>query len=116
MSSKPPKKLVVEFNVTGLSPEQIASLEAAASAQGEASDGSGGKHYEKGGPGHPDALSVTPKIIHRGRGKYLSIEFDVTGFTKMEIDYLATEAGIQAEADEDDFVARPDVPVTTTIK
>lgn len=102
MSKKTPKKLVVEFDVTALSKAQTSALAGAAIAQGEASDGQGGKRYYKGETeGHPDAPFLNSKVAKRGKRKILAISFDVTGFTKSEIGYLASEVEVQAEGDDD---------------
>ena len=101
MSKKSPKHLVVEFDVTGLSKAQISALEGQAVPQGEASDGQGGKHYYKGeSDGHPDAPFRGSKVTTHGKRKILTVEFDVTGFTKSEIGYLASEVEVQAEEND----------------
>jgi hypothetical protein len=101
VSKKNPKKLVVEFDVTDLSKAQIGALEGQAVPQGEASDGQGGKRYYKGETeGHPDAPFLGSKVTKRGKRKILAVEFDVTGFTKSEIGYLASEVEVQAEEND----------------
>jgi hypothetical protein len=96
------KKLVVEFDVTGLTKAQSGALSGDAVAQGEASDGQGGKRYYKGETeGHPDAPFLGSKVTKRGKRKALTIEFDVTDFTKTEIGYLASEVEVQAEGNDD---------------
>jgi hypothetical protein len=101
VSKKNPKKLVVEFDVTDLSKAQIGALEGQAVPQGEASDGQGGKRYYKGETeGHPDAPFLGSKVAKRGKRKILAVEFDVTGFTKSEIGYLASEVEVQAEEND----------------
>lgn len=72
MSKKSPKTLVVEFDVTGLTKAQIGALAGAAIAQGEPSDGQGGKHYDKGETeGHPNAPFLGDKVVTRGKKKLL---------------------------------------------
>jgi hypothetical protein len=102
MSKKVPKKLVVTFNVTGLSKAQIGALEGQAVPQGEPSDGQGGDRYEKGESegGHPNAPFLGSKVVKRGKQKFLDVTFDVTGFTKSEIGYLASEVEVQAEEND----------------
>lgn len=125
MSKKSPKKLVVEFDVTDLTKSQIAQLEGEAIAQGEASDGQGGKRYYKGETeGHPDAPFLGSKIIKRGKRKLLAVTFNVTGFTKIEIGYLASETEVQAESSDSEEWSgdsdlnrpgHPDVAVTSKV-
>ncbi len=101
MSKQTPKKLVVEFDVTGLTKAQISALEGQAIPQGEASDGQGGKRYYKGETeGHPDAAFLGSKVAKHGKRKILAVEFNVTGFTKNEIGYLASEVEVQAEEND----------------
>lgn len=92
------KILVVEFDVTKLSKTALGALELDATAQGEASDGEGGKHYE-GETGHPDAPLVSSRVTKPARGQrsLLRVEFDVSGFTKDQIGWLASETEAQAE-------------------
>lgn len=125
MSKKSKKTLVVEFDVTALTAPQVAALTGAAIAQREASDGQGGKHYDKGETeGHPDAPFLGDQLTPRGKKKLLILKFDVTGFTKQEIGYLASEVEVQAEENDDveliiDGVAQdgsyPSVPVTSKV-
>lgn len=125
MSKKAPKTLVVEFDVTGLTKAQIGALAGAAIAQGEASDGQGGKRYYKGETeGHPDAPFLGDQVAARGKKKVLVLKFDVTGFNKQEIGYLASEVEVQAEENDDagliidgvpQNVTYPSVPVTSKI-
>jgi hypothetical protein len=124
MNKKSPKILIVEFDVTGLSKAQISALEGQAIPQGEASDGQGGKHYDKGeSEGHPNAPFRGSKVTTRGKRQVLAVEFDVTGFTKREIGYLASEVEVQAEANDAGLiidgvpqnVVYPDVPVTSKV-
>lgn len=124
MSKKSSKKLVVEFDVTGLTKAQIAALEGQAVPQGEASDGQGGKRYYKGETeGHPDAPFLGSKVTKRGKRSNLAIAFDVTGFTKSEIGYLASEVEVQAEGNDADLIINgvpqnvvyPSVSVTSKV-
>lgn len=117
------KILVIEFDVTDLSKAQISALEGHAIPQGEESDGQGGKRYYKGETeGHPDAPLLGSKVAKRGKRKVLTVEFDVTGFTKSEIGYLASEVEVQAEGNDAGLIINgvpqnvvyPDVPVITT--
>lgn len=119
------KKLVVEFDVTGLSKAQISALEGQAVPQGEPSDGQGGNRYYKGETeGHPNAPFLDSKLTKRRKKKILTVEFDVTGFTKSEIGYLASEVEIQAEGNDDSGliingvpqnIVYPSVPVTNKV-
>jgi len=114
--SKRCTKLEVSFDVTSLSKTEIGALEGEAVAQGEASDGQGGKRYYKGKPGHPDASLLDSKIVKRGETKrggatLLVLTFDVTGFTKDEIGYLASEVEVQAEESDE----HPSVTVRTRL-
>lgn len=122
--SKKTKTLVVEFVVTDLSKAQIGALEGQAAAQGEASDGEGGKRYFKGETeGHPDAPFLGSKIAKRGKSKILTLRFDITGFTKSEIGYLASEIEVQAEENDAGLIIRgvpqnvvyPSVAVTSKV-
>ncbi len=124
MSKKTSKTLVVEFDVTGLTKAQIGALAGAAVAQGEASDGQGGKRYYKGETeGHPDAPFLGEAVAARGKKKILVLRFDVTGFNKQEIGYLASEVEVQAEENDAGLiidgvpqnVVYPSVPVTSKI-
>lgn len=124
MSKKPPKTLVVEFDVTGLTKVQVGALAGAAIVQGEASDGQGGKRYYKGETeGHPDAPFLGDQVAARGKKKILVLKFDVTGFNKQEIGYLASEVEVQAEENDAGLiidgvpqnVVFPSVPVTSKI-
>jgi len=121
---KSPKILVVEFDVTGLSKIQISALEGQAIPQGEPSDGQGGDRYYKGETeGHPDAPFLGSKVSKRGKRKILAVEFNVTGFTKSEIGYLASEVEVQAEANDAGLIINgvpqnvvyPDVSVTSKV-
>jgi len=117
VSKKNPKHLVVTFDVTGLSKEQVDALSGDAVVQGEASDGAGGKRYHKGETaGHPDVrvLEIS-KITKRGKKQSLVITFDVTGLTKSEVGALASEVEVQAEGNDDSDVAYPGVPVASEV-
>ena len=96
---KPPKKLVVEFDVSSLSKDQIDDLAGEATAQGEESDGQGGKRYSgvPGRPGHPSVQVIGTKTTRDGR---LAVEFDVTGLSKDQINWLAAEVLVQGESSE----------------
>jgi len=92
---KAAKKLVVEYDVTDLTKEEIGELELEAVAQGEESDGQGGKHYG-GKTGHPGASVLGSKITKRGKRSALIIEYDVTNLTKDQTGWLASEAEVQS--------------------
>jgi hypothetical protein len=124
VSRKTSKTLVVEFDVTGLTKAQVGALAGAAVAQGEASDGQGGKRYYKGETGgHPDAPFLGDQVATRGKKKVLVLKFDVTGFNKQEIGYLASEVEVQAEENDAGLivdgvpqnVVYPSVPVTSKV-
>ena len=104
------KVLVVEFDVTDLSKDEIGELELETVVQGEESDGQGGKRYY-GETGHPDAAVLGTKAMKRGKHKTLVVEFAVTGFTKSEIGYLASEAEVQGEASD----GHPDANATSKV-
>lgn len=104
------KKLVVAYDVTGLSEDEIGELELEAVAQGEASDGHGGKRYD-GKTGHPDAPVLGAKVVKRGKRSTLVVDFDVTNLTKDQTGWLASEAEVQAEASD----GHPDVKVTSKV-
>jgi hypothetical protein len=106
-SRKNPKKLVVSYNVTDLSKDEIGQLAQEAQMQNEASDGMGGKHFD-GKTGHPDVPVLDTRVVKRGKSQYLVVEFDVTGLTKTAIGHLASEAEVQAEAsDAEEWVNDP---------
>ncbi len=108
---KKPRRLVVKFDVTGLGANQIAALQADVTAQAEASDGHGGGRYE-GKTGHPDVPVLGAKVVAGSKEiVQLVVEYDVSGLTKIEIGYLASEAEVQAEASEE----HPDVAVVSKI-
>ena len=107
---KSKKVLVVEYDVTGLSKDEIGELELEAVVQGEASDGQGGKRYN-GKTGHPDTPVLNTKVIKRGKRSALVVNFDVTSLTKTEIGYLASEAEVQGERSD----GHPSVDVTSKI-
>lgn len=110
MSKKTPKKLVVEYDVTGLSKDQIDELELEARVQGEESDGQGGKRYD-GETGHPGAMVLGSKVEKRSKRSVLVVEFDVTNLTKNEIGCLASEAEVQSERSD----GHPNVDVTSRV-
>ena len=108
------KQLVVEYDVTGLSEDQIDSLTGYAVAQGEESD-----TYDVG---HPD-VKVTSRVLGRGKRKLLVVGFDLTGLSDDQVGVLRGEAVAQAEANDAGLiidgvpqnVVYPDVPVTSKI-
>lgn len=105
------KILVVEYNVTDLSKHEIGALELEAVAQGEASDGQGGKQYE-GSTGHPAVPIISTAVVKASENRVsLSVQYNVTNFTKNEIGWLASEAVVQGEASD----GHPDVNVTTKL-
>jgi hypothetical protein len=104
------KKLVVKYDVTGLPRGAVGALELEAVAQGEASDGEGGKHYD-GESGHPDVPVLGARITRRGKKATLIVEFDVTKLSQREVDFLDSEVAVQAESSDD----HPDVGVTTEV-
>ena len=91
MSKPKPQSLLVEFDVTDLTKDEIGALTLEAVVQGEASDGQGGKRYH-GTTGHPDAAVLGTQTVQRGTRSILVVEFDVTRLSKIEIGYLASEA------------------------
>ena len=110
MSKKTPKKLVVEFDVTHLTTDEICELELGAVVQAEESDGQGGKHYN-GLTGHPSVPVLGSKILKTGGGGRLVVEFDITGLTKDQTGWLASETEAQAE----NSGGHPDVEVTSKV-
>lgn len=108
------KQLVVEYDVAGLSNDQIDSLTGYAVAQGEKSD-----TYDVG---HPD-VKVTSSVVSRGKGKKLVVKFDITGLSEDQIDVLQGEAIAQGEANDAGLIINgvpqnvvyPNVPVTSKI-
>ena len=108
---KPRKILVVEFDVTALSKHEIGALELEAVAQGEASDGQGGKRYA-GSTGHPDVPIISTAVVKSPKNRaILSVQYNVTNLTKNEIGWLASEAVVQGEASD----GHPDVNATTKL-
>jgi hypothetical protein len=110
VSKKTPKKLVVTFNVAHLSKDEIDELALEVAAQGEESDGQGGKRYD-GKTGHPSVPVLGSKILQNAQRQRLVVEFDITGLTKDQIGWLASEAEVQAESSE----GHPDVEVTSKV-
>lgn len=108
--TKHPKKLVVEYDVTGLDADEVGDLELEATAQGEASDGMGGKRYD-GVTGHPDTPVIGSRVTKIGKRSVLVVEYDVSGLTKIEIAYLASEAEVQSERSN----GHPSVDVTSRV-
>ena len=108
--ARTPKRLVVEYDVTDLSEDEIGHLELESRVQGEASDGMGGKRYY-GETGHPDTPVLGSRVVTRGKRKSLVVEFDVTDLTKDQTGWLASEAEVQGESSDD----HPDVSVTSRI-
>jgi hypothetical protein len=112
------KKLVVEYDVAGLSEDQIDSLTGYAVAQGEASD----FDEDFGGVNYPD-VKVTSRVAGRGERKRLVVEYDVTDLSEDQVDVLTGAAIAQAEANDPGLiidgvpqnVVYPDVPVTSKI-
>ena len=108
------KQLVVEYDVTGLSEDQIDALTGYAVAQGEESD-----TYDVG---HPD-VKVTSRVLKRGKRKLLVVGYDLTGLSEDQVDVLRGEAIAQAEENDPGLiidgvpqnVVYPDVPVTSKI-
>lgn len=109
--ARSPKRLVVEYDVTDLSKDEIGHLELESRVQGEASDGMGGKHYD-GETGHPDTPVLGSRVVKRGKRKALVVEFDVTNLTKDQTGWLASEAEVQAEESD----GHPDVNVTSKVE
>ena len=108
---RPRKILVVEYDVTDLSKDEIGSLELEAVAQGEASDGQGGKRYA-GTTGHPDVPITSTAIVKSPRKRsILVVQYNVTNLTKNEIGWLASEAVVQGEGSDD----HPDVKAATKL-
>jgi hypothetical protein len=107
---KTPKKLVVEFDVTPLSKGEIDELSLEVAVQGEESDGQGGKHYD-GETGHPSVSVIGSKVLKSAGRLRLVVEFDVTGLTKDQIGWLASEAEVQAERSE----GHPDIGVSSKV-
>ena len=108
-SKKAPKKLVVTFDVTSLSEDEIEELAQEAIAQGEESDGQGGKRYD-GETGHPSTPVLGSKVLRNKRPR-LVVEFNITRLTKDQTGWLASEVAAQAEGSE----GHPDVEVTTKV-
>jgi hypothetical protein len=112
------KKLVVEYDVTGLSEDQIDSLAGYAVAQGEASD----YDEEFGSVNYPD-VRVTSRVTGRGKRKRLVVAYDVAALSEDQIDSLAGAAIAQAEANDAGLIINgvpqnvqyPDVPVTSKV-
>jgi hypothetical protein len=94
---KAPMKLVIEFDVTGLSEGEIEALARRAVAPSEESDGQGGKRYS-GVTGHPSVSVLGCEFLKGCNSPRLVVEFDVTGLTKDQIGGLAREAEVQAES------------------
>jgi len=118
-STRGPRKiLAVTYDITGLAEDQIGALESEATVQGEASDGQGGKRYN-GKTGHPDVPVLGAKVVagtkksagRTWRETKLVVEYDVSGLTKTEIGYLASEAEVQAEESDE----HPSVAVTSKV-
>jgi hypothetical protein len=82
------KKLVVEYDVTGLSKKEIDALTGAAEVQAEESD-----TYDIG---HPD-VAVKSRLRKGGKRKILVVEYDVAGLSEDQIDVLTGEAEAQAD-------------------
>jgi hypothetical protein len=110
------KKLVVEFDVTDLSEGEVNELTMEVIAQGEESDGQGGKHYRgvpgRWSPGHPSTPILGSEVIRTGGRSRLVVEFDATGLTKDQIGWLTSEVVAQAESSEE----HPSVDVTSEIR
>ena len=112
------KKLVVEYDVSGLSKAEIGSLENHALAQAEASD----YDEEFGAVNYPD-VRVTSRVVGRGKRKRLVVEYAVAGLPEDQIDSLTGAAYAQAEGADGDLwidgeptvTPYPDVPVTSKI-
>lgn len=108
------KQLVVEYDVTGLSDDQIDSLTGYAVAQGEESD-----TYDVGHPG----VEVTSSVVGRGKRKKLVVKYALAGLSNDQIDVLRGEALAQAEANDAGLIINgvpqnvvyPDVPVSSKI-
>jgi hypothetical protein len=108
------KQLVVEYDVMGLSEDQIDALTGYAVAQGEESD-----TYDVG---HP-SVEVTSSVVGRGKRKKLVVKYDLAGLSKDQIDVLQGEAIVQGEANDAGLIINgvpqnivyPDVPVTSKI-
>ena len=108
------KLLVVEYDVTGLSEDQIDMLTGYTVVQGEESD-----TYDVGHPG----VKVTSQVLKRGRRKLLVVGYDLTGLSEDQIDALTGEALAQAEQNDPGLiidgvpqnVVYPSVPVTSKI-
>jgi hypothetical protein len=108
------KQLVVEYDVTGLSEDQIDSLTGYAVAQGEESD-----TYDVGHPG----VDVKSSVVGRGKRKKLVVKYALAGLSEDQIDVLRGEALAQAEANDPGLIINgvpqnvvyPDVPVTSKI-
>jgi hypothetical protein len=113
-----PKKLVVEYDVAGLSKAQVDSLTGYAVAQGEASD----YDEEFGAVNYPD-VGVTSRVSGRGKQKRLVVTYDVRGLSEDQVDSLAGAAIAQGEANDGglfiggvpDHVQYPDVAVTSKV-
>lgn len=108
--TKKPKTLAIEFDVTGLSKNEINELENEAVVQGEETDGQGGKHYD-GVTGYPDTPVLGAKVIKRGKKSLLVVTFDVTRRTKSQLDWLASQVMVQGEASD----GHPDVDATSKL-
>ena len=107
---KKPKKLAIEFDVTGLSKDEIGELELEAVVQGEETDGQGGKHYD-GVTGYPDTPVLGTKIRKRGKRAFLVVTFDVAHLTRSQLDWLASQVMVQGEASD----GHPDVNATSKL-
>jgi len=123
VARKSPKKLVVEYDVTGLRKAEIDQLALEAAVQSEPSDGEGGDRYD-GETGHPGVTVVGTRVVKRGKRSKLVVEYDVTGLNKNEIGYLAHEAEAQSDRSRaEEWSGRPDlshpghpgVPVTSKV-
>ena len=108
--TKKPKTLAIEFNVTGLSKNEINALENEAVVQGEETDGQGGKHYD-GVTGYPDTPVLGAKVAKRGKKSLLVVTFDVTHLTRSQLDWLASQVMVQGEASD----GHPDVDATSKL-
>ena len=108
--TKRPKTLAIEFDVTGLSKNEINELENEAVVQGEETDGQGGKHYD-GITGYPDTPVLGAKVIKRGKKSLLAVTFDVAHLTRSQLDWLASQVMVQGEASD----GHPDVNATSKV-
>lgn len=108
------KQLVVEFDVAGLSNDQIDSLLGYAVAQGEESD-----TYDVGHPG----VDVTSDVVGRGKHKKLVVKYAIEGLSDDQVDVLQGEVLAQAEENDPGLIINgvpqnvvyPSVPVTSKI-